>query len=348
MTSPRAHHDLLGRLSAGVSLTQDETADAVDGIMSGAWSEGEIALFLTGLAEKGETVEELAGAARAMRRHMQRIRTSRTGVVDTCGTGGTGSTIFNVSTTAALVVAATGVPVAKHGNRKVTSRCGSADVLAELGVNIQADVRTVEACLDELGICFCFAPLMHAAMKHVAPVRQKLGIRTIFNLLGPASNPAGAPFQLLGVGRADLMPLLAGALALLDTERTTVVCGDDGLGEVTIGAGTKVRLVSRAAAGEPHLTSVHTWTPGTFGLPQAPSLAPLSIDSPAAGAAIVRDVLAGKPGPARDIVVANAAAALWTAGKFAALREAARAAERTLDVGAAAELLRRLVERSHA
>lgn len=348
MTTSRTHHDLLGRLSAGISLSFDETADAVDGVMSGSWSEGELALFLTALREKGETIEEVAGAAAAMRRHMRRLRTSRTGIVDTCGTGGTGSTIFNVSTTAALVTAATGVPVAKHGNRKVTSRSGSADVLAELGVNIQASVETVEACLDELGICFCFAPLMHAAMKHVAPVRQKLGVRTIFNLLGPLSNPAGAEFQLLGVGKPELMPLLAGALTLLDTRRTAVVCGDDGLGEVTIGAGTKVRLVARTRPGEPYRTSDLAWTPDTFGLPQAPSLAPLSIDSAAAGAAIVRDVLSARPGPARDIVVANAAAALWIAEKYATPHEAARAAERTLDSGAAAELLARLVEKTNS
>lgn len=346
MSTSSAHRALLGRLAGGSSLTLDETADAVDGIMSGLWSEGEIALFLTALAEKGETVEEVAGAATAMRRHMRRIQTSRVGIVDTCGTGGVGSSIFNVSTTAALVIAAAGVPVAKHGNRKVTSRSGSADVLAELGVNVQASLETVEACLEELGICFCFAPLMHSAMKHVAPVRQKLGIRTIFNLLGPLSNPAGAPFQLLGVGRRELMPLLAGALALLETERTALVCGADGLGEVTVFDRTHVLEVSRGTAAG-HRQTEHVWKPDDFGLTTASSSDPITVDSAAASAAIVRDVLAGKPGTARDIVVANAAAALWVCGKCDSLSVAAQTAAATIDGGAPRELLARLVERTN-
>ncbi len=202
-------------------------------IMRGGCSDDQIARLLTLLAAKGETVDELAGAAAAMRDQMTLIRTKRTGLLDTCGTGGTGSVTFNISTAAALVVAAAGVPVAKHGNRRVTSRSGSADVLSALGVNVAADVPTVEACLDELGICFCFAPLVHQSMKQVAPIRSRLGIPTIFNLLGPLANPARAEFQLLGVGKPRLRPLLAAALARLGVRRAVVVSGDDGLGEVT-------------------------------------------------------------------------------------------------------------------
>ena len=205
----------LGRLAAGEDLTLPEMTAVIDLVMQGQCAEGEIALLLTALRAKGETADEIAGAAMAMRKHMTRIRSSRLGLVDTCGTGGDGSGTFNISTAAALVAAAAGVPVAKHGNRSITSRSGSADVLASLGVNIEAPVATVERCLDELGICFCFAPQLHTAMKHVAPVRKKLGVPTIFNLLGPLCNPAGAPFQVLGVGKPELHERLAAVLARL-------------------------------------------------------------------------------------------------------------------------------------
>ena len=228
---------LLGRLAAGEDLSREEMADAIGQVMTGAWSEEQIGLLLTTLAAKGETVAEVAGAASAMRANMTSIRSRHEKLLDTCGTGGGGSTTFNISTSAALVIAAVGVPLAKHGNRSVTSKSGSADVLAELGVNIQADVPQVERCLDELGLCFCFAPLMHPAMKHVGAVRKKLGIRTIFNLLGPLANPAGAAYQLLGVGLPELRPLIASALGMLGTSRALVVSGGDGLGEVSL-AGT--------------------------------------------------------------------------------------------------------------
>jgi anthranilate phosphoribosyltransferase len=334
-----AHHAVLGRLSAGEHLTVDEAAAAVDAIMRGEWTEGETALLLTGLRDKGETPAEIAGAAQAMRRHMRPIRTSRTGVIDTCGTGGVGSHLFNVSTTAAIVTAAAGVPVAKHGNRRVTSKSGSADVLAELGVNIDADVPVVEACLDELGLCFCFAPLLHRAMKHVAPVRQKLGGRTIFNLLGPLTNPAGAKFQLLGVGRAELRPLLADALMLLGTERATIAGGDDGLGEVTVAGPTDViEVIGREARS-------FRWKPDDFGI-EPISVEAATVDSPAASAAIIGNVLAGKPGPARDLVVINAAAALWTAGHETSTMAAADRARGAIDSGAARELLAKLIAKT--
>src|SRR5436190_10583843 len=230
----------LGRLAAGEHLSLDEMSAAIDAVMQGRCSAGEIGLLLTGLRLKGETVEEVAGAALAMRRHMTPIRSSRPGIVDTCGTGGDGSATFNISTAAALVTAAAGVAVAKHGNRRVTSRTGSADVLQQLGVNVEATVPVVETCLDELGICFCFAPLLHPAMKQVAEVRRKLGVPTIFNLLGPLTNPASAPFQMIGVGRPELRHLLAQALTLLGTRHAIVVHGDDGLDEVTLGGLTQV------------------------------------------------------------------------------------------------------------
>ncbi|HEV7222976.1 MAG TPA: anthranilate phosphoribosyltransferase [Pirellulales bacterium] len=331
----------LGRLAAGDNLSLEETAAAIDDIMQGHWSESQIALLLNGLRLKGETVDEIAGAALAMRRHMAPIASRREGVIDTCGTGGTSSKAFNISTTAAIVAAAAGAPVAKHGNRKVTSNSGSADVLAQLGVNLDAGVECVTACLDELGVCFCFAPLLHAAMRHVAPVRQKLGVRTIFNMLGPLTNPAGAPFQLLGVGRDELRPLLAAALARLGTRRAAVVRGADGLGEVSLAGETRVTEVRDGKLRE------FVWTPADFGLERA-SLESIEVAGPEQSAALVREVLAGRPGVARDIVLMNAAAALWVAGRAATLPSGVEQAAAAIDSGAARELLARLVERTNA
>ena len=227
-------------VEAGGDLSMEQMAAAMGRIMDGACHEPQIARLLAALHRKGETVAEVAGAAAAMRQRMTPIRSTRPDLIDTCGTGGDGSKTFNISTAAALVAAAAGVPVAKHGNRGITSRSGSADVLAALGVHVEADVGCVEQCLEELGICFCFAPLLHTAMKHVAAVRKQLGTPTIFNILGPLVNPASAPFQLLGVGRAELQPLLAEALLMLGAGRALVVHGSDGLDEVTLGGTTSV------------------------------------------------------------------------------------------------------------
>lgn len=331
---------LLGRVAGGDSLSFDEMSAAIGAIMDGHWTEEQIGLLLTALAAKGETVDEVAGAAFALRLHMMPIRSRHAEVLDTCGTGGGGSKMFNVSTTAAIVAAATGVPVAKHGNRSITSCSGSADVLAELGVNIDATVPQVEACLDELGLCFCFAPLMHPSMRHVSAVRKKLGIRTIFNILGPLANPARATHQLLGVGRPELRPLLAGAMARLGTQRTLVVSGDDGLGDVTLTGTTRVSEVSSGAARD------FNWTPEDFGIaPQ--SLETLSVDGPAASAEIIRRILAGTRGPARDIVVLNAAAGLIAFGKSNDPKAAAAEAAAAIDSGAAESLLDRLAKLSH-
>jgi anthranilate phosphoribosyltransferase len=331
---------LLGRVAAGEDLAAADMTAAMTHIMSGQADEGEIGLFLTALSAKGETAEEVAGAATVMRQHMTPIRSRHTTLLDTCGTGGGGSELFNISTTAALVIAAAGTPVAKHGNRSVTSRSGSADVLAELGVNIEADIPQVERCLDELGICFCFAQRMHPAMRHVAAVRKTLGIRTIFNILGPLSNPAGASHQLLGAGRPELRPMLAGSLRLLGTKRSLVVSGADSIGEVTLAAPTHVTEVQAGEEREFDLT------PEQFGIERAP-LDALKVASPAESAAKVREVLAGTPGPARDIVILNAAAGLITVNPELTPTAAAALAADAIDSQSASALLSRLVKLSH-
>jgi anthranilate phosphoribosyltransferase len=331
---------LLGRVSAGENLSMGEMRAAIGDIMQGDVPDPQIALFLAALREKGETVDEIAGAALAMRDHMTPIRTTRKGVLDTCGTGGTGSRLFNVSTAAAIVAAAAGVPVAKHGNRSVTSRSGSADALSALGVNIQANAMCVADCLESLGICFCFAPMHHPAMKRVAEVRKQIGGRTIFNLLGPLSNPAGAEYQLLGTGRDELRTTLGRALVLLGVRRAVVVTGDDGLGEVTIATTTRVTIADNGTLSEA------IWSPNEFGVAEA-SLDTLLIDTADESAAVIRRVLGGEEGPARDIVVSNAAAALWAARKSSDLKDCARQAAEAINSGAARGLLTKLVEQTN-
>ncbi len=331
---------LVGRVSAGEDLSVEEMESVIDAVMHGRWKNAQIALLLTGLHAKGETANEVAGAALAMRRHMTRIPTSRLGLLDTCGTGGDGSGTFNISTAAAIVTAATGAPVAKHGNRKITSKTGSADVLAELGVNIDASVKTVSRCLDLLGICFCFAPQLHPAMKQVAEVRRSLGGPSIFNLLGPLSNPAEADFQLLGVGKRAAQPVIAGAIQHLPVERAVVVCGRDGLDEVTLRDTTDVTVIE---GGQLRQT---TWAPEDFGIERA-GLSTMLVETPLESATMIRSILAGQTGPPRDIVVLNVAAALWTAGKSQSLPECAAMATAAIDSGAADKLLRDLAELSH-
>jgi len=331
---------VLSQVEAGRDLSMDQMSQAIAQVMAGASSEDQIARLLVGLHQKGETVAEVAGAAVAMRGEMTPIRTRHSGVVDVVGTGGDRSGTFNISTAAALVTAAAGVPVAKHGNRRVTSPSGAADVLATLGVNIEADVQAVEACLDELGICFCFAPLLHKAMKHVAPVRKKLGIPTIFNILGPLANPASAPFQLLGVGKPELRPLLSEALSMLGARRVLVVHGSDGLDEVTLGGTTHVTEATDGQLRE------FEWNPSDFGLSVTPRDG-LLVDGPDQSAAMIRDLLDDRPGPPRDIVVANAAAALWTVGRHDSPAACAQLAAEAIRTGAAKDLLARLVERTN-
>jgi anthranilate phosphoribosyltransferase len=333
--------EILGRVAGGEDLSRQEMASVVDSIMRGDWQREQIALLLTGLRAKGETVAEVAGAAAAMRRHMTPIHSDRPGLVDTCGTGGDRSGTFNISTAAALVTAAAGVPVAKHGNRKVSSRSGSADVLHALGVNVEADVPQVERCLAELGIAFCYAPMLHPAMKQVAEVRRELGVPTIFNMLGPLSNPASAPFQVVGVGRPELRPLLAEALVLLEARHAVVVCGEDGLDEVTLNGVTRVSNVEAGRVADLR------WKPDDFGLTDQ-GLESLRVDGPEQSAAIIRQVLDGLAGPARDIVVLNAATAIWTAGRAESLKDGAVQAAAAIDRGAARQLLMSLAALSHS
>jgi anthranilate phosphoribosyltransferase len=326
-------------VEGGGDQSMEQMAAAIGRIMYGAGDEEQVAQLLLALHRKGETVTEVAGAAAAMRQRMTPIRSNRPDLIDTCGTGGDGSKTFNISTAAALVTAAAGVHVAKHGNRGMTSRSGSADVLAALGVNIEANVARVEACLEELGICFCFAPLLHTAMKHVSAVRKRLGTPTIFNTLGPLVNPASAPFQLLGVGRAELQPLMAEALLRLGVRRALVVHGSDGLDEVTLGGITDV---IEAADGR---TQRFQWQPADFGL-EAAGRDTMLVAGPEESAELIRGILRGRSGPPRDIVVANAAAALWTVGRYASLPECVQRAAEAIDTGAARGLLARLAGRT--
>jgi anthranilate phosphoribosyltransferase len=333
--------EALTRIRDGQDLTMEEMAALVDSIMEGGWTDDEIVLLLESLREKGETVEEVAGAAESLRKHMTPVRSNREDLIDTCGTGGDASGTFNISTAAALVTAAAGVPVAKHGNRSITSRTGSADVLGELGVNIAAPVSIVERCLDELGIGFCFAPLLHPSMRHVAAARKRVGKPTIFNLLGPLCNPASAPYQLLGVGKPRLHPLLAAALAKLGIRHAAVVCGEDGLDEVTSQGTTYVLEIQ-----DQQMTPLE-WRPSDFGLPSSDRQQML-VDGPAASARMIRQILAGEKGPPREIVILNAAAALWTAGVDASPKNCAAQCAAAIDSGASARLLARLAELSHS
>ncbi len=313
----------------------EQTSAVMDQIMSGECPPNELGLLLMALRAKGESVDEIAGAAATLRRHMVSIHTSRENLLDTCGTGGDHSGTFNISTAAALVAAAAGAHVAKHGNRSVTSKSGSADVLMALGVNVEADTGRVETCLNQLGIGFCFAPLLHPAMKRVAEVRRQLGVPTIFNLLGPLCNPAGAPFQLLGVGRADIQQRMAQAARRLGTIKAVVVHGEDGLDEVTLSAATRVLEATAAGVRE------FTWLPEDFGLSRADRSA-LLVGTPQESADRIRQVFAGERGPSRDIVVLNAAASLWTVGLAVSPISAAERAAAALDSGAAERLLSRL------
>ncbi len=324
-------------LESDGDLSVGQMTEAIRRIMSGEVPGDPIARFLSALHRKGETVAEVAGAAAAMRECMTRLPGGDARSIDVVGTGGDSSGTFNISTAAALVTAACGVTVAKHGNRAVTSRSGASDVLAQLGVNIEAPLATVEQCLAEVGICFCFAPLYHQAMKHVAPVRRQLPHPTVFNLLGPLVNPASAPFQLLGVGRAELRPLLAEAIGILGTQRTLVVFGTDGLDEVTLGGITEVSEVT------PEGIRHWQWTRSDFGLPPV-TRDRLQVSGPEESAVRIREVLQGEAGPARDVVLANVAAALWTVGQVDTLPDGVQRAAEAIAAGAAEAKLCRLAE----
>lgn len=328
---------VLAALLDGRNLAEGEMTALMEELMSGRAGEAETAAVLVALRAKGETPAELAAAARVLRRHMLRLDPGRAGVLDTCGTGGDGTGTFNISTAAALVVAGCGVPVVKHGNRAVSSQSGSADVLAALGVRVEGDLPFTRRCLDRAGLAFCFAPHFHPALRHVAPVRRRLGVRTLFNLLGPLANPAGADFQVLGVGRPDLLDTLAAALSLLGPRRALLVSGKDGLDEVSLAGPTFVREVagSRVRAWE--------WTPDDFGLAPCDT-AVLRVPGAAESAAVIRGILAGDDGPPTRVVLANAAAALVAVGRAATPREAVALAADSLASGRARRVLDQLLD----
>jgi len=325
----------LDRLVTGHDLDSHEAHAAFAAIMDGQAGDVEIAALLTGLRVKREAVGEIVGAARAMHERATPIRTKHSGLLDTCGTGGDELHTFNISTAAAFVIAACGVPVPKHGNRGVSSRSGSADVLEQLGVEINLSPELITRCVDELKIGFCFAPLIHGAMKHAAPVRKLLRFRTIFNLLGPLTNPAAAEFQIVGTSRVETASRLAQALAELGRNHAFVVCGADQLDEVSLWGKTTAFEVSGRQVTE------HFWTAETFGLAEC-RVEELQIGSPAESAAVIRDIFGGKPGAARDIVLANSAVGLLAARRADDPRTAVELAARAIDSGDASTLLDRL------
>jgi anthranilate phosphoribosyltransferase len=333
---------LLLRLMRGENLSRAEAASLLDALLDESATEAQIAGALVALALKGETVEELTGMAGAMRARAVRVESEHEHFIDTAGTGSSAAKTFNVSTAAAFVIAGAGLPVAKHGSRAATSRSGSADVLGALGVSVTAAPAVSQRCLNELGICFMFAPLYHGATARVAGVRRELGVHTTFNLLGPLTNPAGAPRQLIGVWHASLVEPLARTLAALGTHRAWVVHGRDGLDEITIGDKT---FVAEATGGN---VSTFEIAPDDFGIARAP-LEELRGGDAESNARIIRSVLSGeRRDAARSLVVANAAGALYVGGKAENLMDAAALAARSIDSGAALDKLGQLAEATNA
>lgn len=326
--------DILNKLIAGEDLHTSEAADVMRQMMDEELTPIQLAAVMVALRCKGETAAEVVGFARTMRERARPIDLDMP-LADTCGTGGDHSGTFNISTSAALLVAACGQPVAKHGNRAASGRCGSADVLEALGVDVALPPEGVERCVREAGMGFLFAPTFHPAMKFAAVPRRELGVPTLFNLLGPLTNPAHPRFQLLGVSSEELLDLMAGALAGLGVKRALVVHSADGTDEISISGPTSVREI---AEGQIRAYEV---TPDDFGLPAALSSAIRGGD-PATNAAILRDVLTGKPGATRDSSVMNAGAALYAAERVDSLRDGARQAARAIDSGAALATLERL------
>jgi anthranilate phosphoribosyltransferase len=330
--------DYLLKLLRGEHLTRAEAADLLDVLLAEDSTDAQIAALLTALAAKGETVDEIAGLASGLRSRAVRVNSRHENFIDTAGTGSSAAKTFNVSTAAAFVIAGAGLPVAKHGNRAASSRSGSADVLAALGVNIQASPEQSERSLNQLGICFMFAPLYHGATARVAAIRRQLGVHTTFNLLGPLCNPARAPRQIIGVFRQDLVQLLAEALAALGTTRAWVMHGADGLDEITLAGPT---MIAEAAAGAVRTFEV---TPEDFGLARA-DMDQLRGGDTADNSRIIQAVLRGqRRDEARSIVIANAAAALFVGGHAPTLREAAAMAAESIDSGAAQRKLKELAK----
>jgi anthranilate phosphoribosyltransferase len=326
-------------LLEGRDLSEPAMRRLLEDVIAGHCGDAETAALLVALRMKGETAEELAASARLLREHMVRLDTGRLDVLDTCGMGGDGSGTFNISTATALVVAGAGVPVVKHGNRAVSGHSGSADVLVALGVTVEGDVACARRCLDQAGLAFCFAPLFHPALHHVAAVRRRLRVRTLFNLVGPLINPGDASYQLLGVARPELLDPVAGALARLGTRRTLLVASLDGLDEVSLSSPTLVREIrgNRVSSAE--------WTAADFGLEPC-DLADLHAAGPDESAAMIRSVLQGEDQPSLAVVLANAAAALVAAERVEDLKEGVARARDAVARGQARHVLERLVAAS--
>jgi anthranilate phosphoribosyltransferase len=337
-------------IETGRDFSRAEADAVMEELLSGRMAHADIVRLLRAMRAKGETVEELVGFARAMRRHVQPIRLAGARMadgfvadfplVDTCGTGGDSTSLFNVSTAAAFVVAGAGIPVAKHGNRSLSSRSGSADVLEVMGVNINATPEEASEAIEKIGIAFLFAPAMHTAMKHAMPARREVGGRTVFNLLGPLANPAGASVQVIGVPALELVEKLGRALAELGVLRAFVVHGMDGLDEISLSDETEVADVRS------HEVKHYRVTPEDFGVARA-TRDELAGGDPAMNAQIIRRVLGGEAGPRRDFVCINAGAALVAAGRAATFREGAELAAATIDSGAALEKLQALISFNH-
>ncbi len=327
----------------GGDLSRREVRQALDAIMTGQCRPEQIAALLAGLRTKGETGDELAGMAESMRSHAERVKTDRTPLIDTCGTGGDGASTFNISTAAALVAAAGGAAVAKHGNRSISSKCGSADVLEALGVKLDGGVAAAERCLEQVGIGFLFAPHHHPAMRHVMPVRRALGVRTAFNLLGPMTNPAGARRQVIGVFSHAYTHVVATALKGLGSQHVMVVCGDDGAGGIL----DEISTCGETRGWELRDGALHevTLTPEGLGVSTADVRALKGGDA-AENAAALEAILSGEPGPRGDAVAVNAGAALYVAGLVDSLTLGVTRAQELLATGAAMDTLSALREAS--
>ena len=324
-----------------VNLSETETVEVMNQIMTGEATPLQVAAFLTALRMKGETVEEITGAARVMREKAHRVSIGAKTVLDTCGTGGDQKGTFNISTTVAFVLAGAGVNVAKHGNRSVSSQSGSADVLGALGVKVDASKERVEQCIAKIGIGFLFAPLLHEAMKYAVQPRRDIGIRTIFNILGPLTNPAMATHQLIGIYNGELVAMIAHVLNNLGSVRALVVHGLEGMDEISLCGPTKVAELRDGKVKE------YTIEPEQFGLKRC-RLEELHGGSADQSAAIVRGVLGGKPGPARDVVLLNSAAALYVGASATTIQDGFRLAAESIDSGKARQKLEQLVEMTNA
>lgn len=329
--------EAIDRVIQRADLSETEMEGVMGQIMDGEATPAQIASLITGLRMKGESVGEVTGAARAMRARSRKPGVPQGDYLDTCGTGGDGSSTFNISTAAALVASGGGLAVAKHGNRSVSSNCGSADVLRELGVNIECAPELVEKCLAEVGVAFFFAPLWHPAMKFAIGPRREIGIRTIFNILGPLTNPAGATCQLLGVYDQRWVKALAEVLARLGSRRVMVVNSRDGLDEISLSGNTRVAELKEGKI------EMGEFSPNDFGLPCS-QLAVIQTRNPQDNARVILGALSGEKGPHRDVVLLNSAAAFLVGGKAADLREGVELARKSIDSGAAREKLRKLAE----